>query len=236
MKLIQIPFSHNCVKVRLVLERKGVPYELQNIHPMDRRAVFLASGQLGVPVIVDGNRRVVGSTSCALYVEERHPDPPLVPADPAERAECLLLEDWADRAFMAVSRRIAYWNVISTPGHLAALFFPRSSPRAVRVKEALTRRVLVRRFHLASGRYRRDLEEARSAAQIAVARLGGARHLVGGTLTLADIALASMSAPLAADPLLAKDSAVSALLAWGAPCIGAELAAAYRGEVAPGML
>ena len=54
MRLFQIPFSHNCVKVRRVLDLKGLDYETVNINPALRRDVKRASGQELVPVLVDG--------------------------------------------------------------------------------------------------------------------------------------------------------------------------------------
>ena len=53
MKLIQIPFSHNCVKVRVALGLKEIPYETQDIAPMDRApflplfAAFIAASRIG---------------------------------------------------------------------------------------------------------------------------------------------------------------------------------------------
>src|SRR5512139_2226142 len=108
LRLIQIPFSHNCIKVRLALERKGIPFVVENIPPAERSSPRRASGQGLVPVLVDGDRAVADSTAILLHLEERFPEPALVPRDPASRAECLVLEDWADERFMALSRRIAY--------------------------------------------------------------------------------------------------------------------------------
>jgi len=116
LTLIQIPFSHNCVKVRVALARKGVSYETRNIPPSERASVAAASGQGMVPVLIDDGRVIVDSTAILLHLEERYPDPPLVPEDPALRAECLVLEDWADQAFMALSRRVSYANVLKRPG------------------------------------------------------------------------------------------------------------------------
>ena len=56
MKLYQIPFSHNCVKVRRALEWKGLAYELIDIKPMDRSGVIQATGQWRVPALVVGSR------------------------------------------------------------------------------------------------------------------------------------------------------------------------------------
>jgi glutathione S-transferase len=79
-------------------------------------------------VLVVDDRAIVDSTAILLYLEEQFPEPPLLPRDPAARAECLVLEDWADQAFMALSRRVAYRNVLSRPGKLASMFFP-GTPR-----------------------------------------------------------------------------------------------------------
>jgi glutathione S-transferase len=118
--LIQIPFSHNCVKVRVALALKGVRYVTRDIAPTSRGEVRAASGQGLVPVLLVDGRAITDSTAIVLFLESQHPDPPLVPGDPALRAECLLLEDWADRAFMALSRRISYANVLARPGALGS--------------------------------------------------------------------------------------------------------------------
>ncbi len=229
MKLIQIPFSHNCVKVRVALSFKGVKYETQNIAPMDRASVVAASGQGLVPVIVDGGRTIVESTEILLYLEERHPHPPLLPSQPDARAECLILEDWADQAFMALARRMAYRNILSRPGKLASMFFPEDPAPARWIKERIARRVVTRRFGLSPKGRARDVAEAKRLAGLAMARLGGRRWLLGESPTIADIALATMSAPLAADSAALEDEAVRALVAWGEALVPADVTAIYRG-------
>jgi glutathione S-transferase len=230
MKLIQIPFSHNCVKVRVALSLKGLTYETQAIAPMDRAAVVAASGQGLVPVLLSDGRAIADSTAILLHLEERHPDPPLVPSDPAARAECLILEDWADLAFMAISRRIAYGNVLSRPGRLASLFFPQDPAPKRWLKERIARRRVAQRFGLSPGRHAKDVVEAKRLAGLAMARLGGRRWLQGDSPTIADVALATMSAPLAADRDACLDPGVFALLKWGEALVPADVREAYRGE------
>jgi len=229
MKLIQIPFSHNCVKVRVALGLKGLTYETQNIAPMERAAVVAASGQGLVPVLLEDGHAIADSTEILLYLEERHPDPPLVPCDPAARAECLILEDWADQAFMAMARRISYGNVLSRPGRLASMFFPEDPAPARWLKERVARRRVSQRFGLSPARHARDVLEAKRLAGLAMARLGGRRWLQGDSPTIADIALATMSAPLAADREAREDRGVRALLAWGEALVPVDVLATYRG-------
>jgi glutathione S-transferase len=164
-----------------------------------------------------------------LHLEERHPHPPLVPFNPDERAECLLLEDWADQAFMALSRRVAYNTVIAIPGRLAALFFPEDNAPARWIKERIARRKVAQRFGLNARRHAGDVVEAKRLAGLALARLGGAPWLMGSQPTLADVALATMSAPLVTDPVLRRDPDVHALLSWGDKLVPEDVRMSYRG-------
>jgi glutathione S-transferase len=222
MRLFQIPFSHNCVKVRHVLDLKGVPYETVDINPLWRPDVMRASGQFLVPALVDDGRAIAGSTQIVLHLEERHPEPPLLPTDPRERAECLLLMDWADATFMALTRRIAYHRVLEgPPTDLGGLFFPGSSRRMRTVAGAVAAVGLRIRFGITQSRYRKDVVAAHRAATIAVERLGEADHLIGDRLSLADITLATMSSPLQyAGEDVTRDEAVQRLLAWDARVLG----------------
>ena len=228
VKLIQIPFSHNCIKVRVALGLKNLPYEIENIKPMDRSGVIHVSGQGLVPVLVDGDKAVADSTAILLYLDERYPQPPLVPRGPAERNLCLVLEDWADRAFMEASRRIAYYNITAVPGLVSRLFFPNEKGLAVRLKERIAVNRVRKRFRFSAERYPKDAKDMRHAAALAMERLDGKAWLMDEGPTIADISLATMSAPLAADLSLRAEPAIAALLAWGEKLVPAEVLALYR--------
>lgn len=215
LKLVQIPFSHNCVKVRRALDLKGLAYETVDIAPLNRAPVRLASGQPLVPVLVDGERAISDSTAILLYLEGAYPGRPLLPNDPRLRAECLVLEDWADASFMALTRRLAYWNALSTPDFIEERFFPRARGLSRRVKGQFARRAIRRRFRLSAERNRSDEDEIRRLADLAMKRLGERPYLVGDTLTLADVTLAAMARPLhVAAPVVRAEPSVQALLKW----------------------
>ena len=220
VRLYQIPFSHNCVKVRRVLDLKGLGYKTVNINPASRRGVKRVSGQELVPVLVDDGKSVSGSTAILLAVEARYPEPPLLPADPHERAECIVLMHWADSAFMDLTRRMAYHRVLSGTGaDLGKMFFPGWPGPMQRAGAMLAERVLRRRFGITDDQNRADVENARETAQVALDRLGDEEHLVGNTLTLADVTLASMTAPLQYTEV-AGDPAVTRLLDWSRGIMG----------------
>jgi glutathione S-transferase len=82
MRLYQIPFSHNCIKARHVLDLKGVEHEVVNINPALRGEVKRVSGQVLVPTLVDRGNVVSGSTPILLYLEEHRPSPRSCPGTP----------------------------------------------------------------------------------------------------------------------------------------------------------
>jgi RNA polymerase-associated protein len=56
-----------------------------------------------VPVLIDGPTRIFDSTVILEYIEERWPDPPLLPRDPAARAFARITEDVCDTQYEAVN-------------------------------------------------------------------------------------------------------------------------------------
>ena len=52
-----------------------------------------------MPVLLDGDAVVTDSTRILHHLEERFPDPPLFPAEPARAAEVEVFLDWFNRAW-----------------------------------------------------------------------------------------------------------------------------------------
>ena len=94
LRLYRIPFSTNVERIALALAHKGIEVEYVEIDPDDRSEVVRVSGQELVPVLVDGDRVVSDSPAILDYLEERFPERPLYPADPARRTELRLFLDW----------------------------------------------------------------------------------------------------------------------------------------------
>ena len=90
-----------CARVRIVLAEKGLEYETVVVDLDDRPAWIYAKNPLGrVPVLEEDAFVLPESAVIMEYLEERYPEPPLWPADPAERARGRLLVE----RFDAVSR------------------------------------------------------------------------------------------------------------------------------------
>jgi glutathione S-transferase len=99
-----------CARVRLVLAEKGLAYEPVEIDLDDRPAWLYAKNPLGkVPVLEEDGGLVLPESAVIMeYLEERFPEPPLWPPDPAERALGRLLVEQFDarlgHAYYAVRR------------------------------------------------------------------------------------------------------------------------------------
>jgi len=76
-----------CARVRIALAEKGVEYETVVIDLDDRPSWIYEKNPLGrVPVLEEDAFVLPESAVIDEYLEERYPEPPLWPADAAERA------------------------------------------------------------------------------------------------------------------------------------------------------
>jgi glutathione S-transferase len=116
---------------------------------------------------------------------------------------------------MALSRRLAYWAFLTSDNSLGDLFFPRAPWIVRRLSSPLGAAMLRRRFRLSKSQSSKDEVEALRVARLAVERIRGRDFLVGDRVSLADVTLAAMSAPLQyAHPVVRDDPAVQRLLEW----------------------
>ncbi|MFL5912210.1 MAG: glutathione S-transferase family protein [Gaiellaceae bacterium] len=111
MDLIQvyrIPFSTNVERISLAAGHKDIEIEWIDVDPDDRSPVEALSGQGLVPVLVADDGEVVSDSPAILeWLEARHPEPPLLPSDPARRAEVRIFADWFNRVWKRAPNEIA---------------------------------------------------------------------------------------------------------------------------------
>lgn len=99
LRLYRFRFSTNVERVALALAHKGVEVESVWVDPADRSEVVRVSGQELLPVLVDGDRVIADSTAILEHLEERFPERPLYPSDPARRTELRLFVDWFNQVW-----------------------------------------------------------------------------------------------------------------------------------------
>lgn len=115
MRLYSGPLSLFSRKVEIALYEKGLEFErievefTQDRGYQPRHPDVLAANPKGqVPVLVDGDLTLFDSTVILEYLEDRHPQPPLYPSDPADKARCRLAELHGDEILLGEVARLMY--------------------------------------------------------------------------------------------------------------------------------
>ena len=103
LKLYESPLSGYVQKVKIALLEKGIEFEAL---PADGLMAGTAGGafveanpRAEVPALIDGEFRVFDSTVILEYIEDKWPNPPLLPKSPAERARVRMIEDVMDTQY-----------------------------------------------------------------------------------------------------------------------------------------
>ncbi len=206
-KLYQFPISHYCEKTRWNLDAKGLSYDIENLMPGAHRMVTkrLTKGGRGtVPVLVDRGVVVADSTEIALHLERTYPSTPaLVPVTGSERERVLELEAYFDETAGKHVRRWAYAHLFAGNADIAPLMFggfPTPLRLLGRALLPVIKQVIRRQYQLTPPK----VEESRVKLLEGLERLereiqgDPSRYLVGSSLSIADLAAASLYGPLLA--------------------------------------
>jgi glutathione S-transferase len=144
-----------------------------------------------VPVLIDGGEVIADSTAIALYLEERHPEPALLPREPRSRARVLLLEDWADTALASGCRQALVQAAAADPVLRGALL-PDTTPAPLRQLVTALPGAMLSPVTEAVGEVLAPCEARqlrRNLEQIGALVEGGGGYLEGDRLSLADLAV-----------------------------------------------
>lgn len=101
------PLSPYAQKVKIALREKGVDFEAVlpgGLGAGGAQGAFVAANpRAEVPALVDGELAVFDSTIILEYIEDRWPEPALLPKSPAERARVRMIEEVMDTHFEAIN-------------------------------------------------------------------------------------------------------------------------------------
>lgn len=94
--LHQYEISPFCNKIRRCLKRKGLEWETVDYNGV-RSMQALRLTKVGMlPVLDYDGERTQDSMRIAQFLDRKHPERPLYPADPARCAQARMWEDWAE--------------------------------------------------------------------------------------------------------------------------------------------
>ncbi len=191
--LHQLEMSPFCDKIRRALAWKRISYEIHEVPLLEAMTSYRKKvNPIGkVPALEVDGHVVADSTDIAHFLEERWPERPLLPRDPAERALCHFLEDWADESLYFYEMRLRFTfarnrarsldRLLAHDPALMRSFGPPVAARAVR-KQCEAQGV---------GRKPEDvvLRDVERHLDALAAWLAGKSWLVGSALSLADLAV-----------------------------------------------
>ena len=106
LTLYEHPLSPYVQKVKIALGEKGIPFETRMpdiLGGSDRETFVAMNPRLEVPTLVDGEHAIFDSTIILEYLEERWPEPPLLPSGPVERAGARMVEEVCDTYYEAIN-------------------------------------------------------------------------------------------------------------------------------------
>jgi glutathione S-transferase len=149
LKLYEHPLSPYAQKVKIALYEKGLPFETAIPNFLGGSDVEFAktNPRLEVPSLVDGDATVFDSTIILEYLEDKWPQPPLLPATPVERARVRMLEELCDTYFEAINWGIAEIRVFGrATGALAERMLARAAEQIGKMYQRLERELDGRAF------------------------------------------------------------------------------------------
>ena|SRR5262245_35737162 len=199
MKLYMNPTSPNVRRVRLTAAVLGLQLEEKNLDLAkgeQKRPEFLAFNPNGaVPTLVDGDFVLTESRAIMQYLASRKPESGLLPHDERARADVTRWQFWDSSHFSPQLGMLTFQRVLKP-------MMGMGEPDAGKVEEALT--------------------NFRRLAAVLNKRLDGKRYVVGDSMTLADLTLASSlmyakqaEVPLAEFPnIQGWFSRISSMNAW----------------------
>ncbi len=154
-------------KVRVALHEKGLDYELIAQMPFGQSEEYLAISPLGkIPCYEEDGFTVADSSVIMQYLEEAKDGAALYPSDVKERATARFLEEYGDTALVQALTTVFFQRIV------APMFLQQETDQAavdLAMNEEIPKRLDWLENELSDGR----------------------EFLVGGTFSVADIAMAS---------------------------------------------
>ncbi|MBI1405625.1 MAG: glutathione S-transferase family protein [Caulobacter sp.] len=107
IELLEHPLSPYAQKVKIALDEKGVAYQVRMPEAIGSGqmsdAFRLANPRGEVPVLFVDQQAIFDSTIILEFIEDRFPEPALLPASPADRARVRMIEELCDTHYEAIT-------------------------------------------------------------------------------------------------------------------------------------
>jgi glutathione S-transferase len=119
IKLYDSAFSPFARKVRMVLDFKGIDYEVvDGLLKANHDALKRVNGRVEVPALIDDEIVVVNSADIVAYLEHCYPTKPVYPGSPAAHVHARAWERTADTFIDPVLVDVSYWKWADRPDRM----------------------------------------------------------------------------------------------------------------------
>jgi glutathione S-transferase len=205
--LWHIELSHYNEKARWALDYKGIPHVRKAPTPGLHGAVALwvtRGAQRRLPVLVLDGRRIGDSTAIIEALEAYKPEPPLYPADAADRTRALELEDYFDEKLAPAIRTLGWFHALKDPELVGASLYsgdPKGrSARAMSLLTPVVKPFVRRDYHVTEADAERSLAQIYAAMDRLESEIGPSGYLAGDSFSVADLTAAALFTPALLPP------------------------------------
>ena len=209
LTLYQFRHSAFCLKVRMTLHAKKIPYRIEEVTPaIGQIDIFQLSGQKQLPIIMDDNGQIVSdSSNICEYLDKKNSYNPLFPDDFLLLAQAKVIEDWADTT-MASSCKKALIKAAFENNKLRKALLPDEIPNTIKgVFEKLPFNKINKLSNIVLSN--KSNVELQKILEFLSKALVNKKFILGNSLSIADISIASQLSlvkfPLSAGPILAGE-------------------------------
>ncbi len=204
-RLITIPVSHYCEKVRWALDYLKLPYvEEPHMPPFYKFATTKAGGGT-VPVLVTEDENFTDSTDILKYLDSLVPnDAKLYPINPEQRQQVEELEELFDEKLGTAVRSWAYFYIIDN----SKIVQPKWTQNVPSVEKFLfpviypaMRSLVIKKYDVnaeSATQYYQQIDNV--FAKVNELLADGRKYLIGDKISAADFAFASLAAPILQPP------------------------------------
>ena len=199
--------SHYCEKARWALDYLGIDYELQHVAPGEHGQIAkkLGSPRSSVPYLAADGQLIQGSAEIIDWADNATSSKDRLLTPDASREECLQIEKRIDDIIGVHVRRFFYSEALVEFPNTVRPVFTRDLPLTKKLLVTMIwgkiRKIMIARLDLGTeqGQESRDITEG-ELDWLDELLSDGRKYLAGDEFSRADIAAASLLAPLALPP------------------------------------
>ncbi len=200
LTLYQFPISHYCEKARWALDYKHLDYEVRNLLPgLHVLKTKKLAPHASVPILVDDGKAIQGSGDIISWLDDKFPERNLTPVAEQLKQEALAWEKYVDTEIGIHVRRCCYQVLLDYPD-IVIPFLAHNGPwygkPLLTIMFPRLRKKMRAMMNINEDSARKSREHLEAAIDRVYGQLQKRPFLVGDEFTRADLAAASLLAPL----------------------------------------